>query len=411
MSISFKNYTVVRIRINLLFYYLFHVGFLKQFATKALILYKQKICRKPIFLLGTFNYLIEGNALLLARYASKRKDIQFYIISHKDFLYDLKKQKINGVERNSFLEKFLLKNADAVFTVGNMKSDFSSEPVSSATRIMLWHGIPLKAVGLKNLPIPDPAGYYDYIIATSPFTSKMMSDAFATSNSKMIMTGQPKTDALFNVLERKMILEKITDIAAKKVISYLPTWRHDFSKEYGGDFARNSKPITDAIISLNCNLDFLDLLEKYNAIFIVKLHSWDEVKKINVPLHKRIISIDPDLVLTEDLMVISDIVVSDYSGAVIDWLILQKPLICYTFDYQEYWSNRGSPSFDYKEVFKDLMVYNEIELVSAIRNYFVNPQINKSEIAEISGLLHSYKDNSACVRIINKILEAVKAKK
>jgi len=68
-----------------------------------------------------------------------------------------------------------------------------------------------------------------------------------------------------------------------------------------------------------------------------------------------------------DLMMISDILISDYSSVFFDYSILHRPMICFAYDFDEYSKNRGM----YLDVSKELpchMVVNENELYEEIKN-------------------------------------------
>ena len=97
----------------------------------------------------------------------------------------------------------------------------------------------------------------------------------------------------------------------------------------------------------------LEMLNFHNAIFVVKPHPYDysnDLLSLTENLNQFFVA-NPNDIDSVDLMNIASIVVTDYSGILVDWLILGKPTICYTYDFEEYWKNRGSPLFDYNEVF------------------------------------------------------------
>jgi CDP-glycerol glycerophosphotransferase len=67
-----------------------------------------------------------------------------------------------------------------------------------------------------------------------------------------------------------------------------------------------------------------------------------------------------------DLMVASDILISDYSSIFFDYSILDRPMLCYAYDYQKYIDRRGL-YFDIREELPGGTI-KENELLELIKN-------------------------------------------
>jgi CDP-glycerol glycerophosphotransferase (TagB/SpsB family) len=362
------------------------------------------VLRKPLFLVGSYLQVYEGNALYFALYASRIASIELYAVClSADEAKKLKERGIRTVVRGSFRELWMLKVADAVFTVGYVHTDFSVPP-ARALRVLLWHNIPLKAMGKLNRPVADRFNPFDFIAATSTLTSRWMEEAFGSPQSRVLVTGQPKMDPLFETVDKPLILSRITRMNPAKIIAYLPTWRHDYSRESGGDYAKNAEALKSVLESLAVNSRFIELLERTNSLFVAKTHPWDAVKKVAGLSHPRILSLEPEAIETQELLQIADILVSDYSGSVVDWLLLSKPLVCYTYDYDEYWAKRGSPSFDYREVFGDVMACDENALIEQLRAYLSDPNCRRASLEDLTRKFHDHRDGLASSRIVTEML-------
>ncbi|MCV5736478.1 CDP-glycerol glycerophosphotransferase family protein, partial [Escherichia coli] len=68
----------------------------------------------------------------------------------------------------------------------------------------------------------------------------------------------------------------------------------------------------------------------------------------------------------QDLMVYSDILISDYSGMIPDYLLLDKPIIRFIFDEQQYDNERGV-NFLQKNLPIGSAAYNMPTLIEALR--------------------------------------------
>ena len=52
----------------------------------------------------------------------------------------------------------------------------------------------------------------------------------------------------------------------------------------------------------------------------------------------------------QEILMDTDILISDYSSTYIDYLLLDRPLIFYNFDYEDYLQNDREMYYDYDEV-------------------------------------------------------------
>ena len=63
--------------------------------------------------------------------------------------------------------------------------------------INLWHGMPLKLLGASEERGLPSSTNFNYVISTSTLYQKIMAEAFATTNDRVLVTGQPRCDLLF----------------------------------------------------------------------------------------------------------------------------------------------------------------------------------------------------------------------
>ena len=70
--------------------------------------------------------------------------------------------------------------------------------------------------------------------------------------------------------------------------------------------------------------------------------------------------------VVEELMIASDVLVSDYSGIIFDYCIMHKPIYLWTYDYEEYEKRRGL----YFDIRKELPSSNkEEDVIQMIKNH------------------------------------------
>ena len=68
-----------------------------------------------------------------------------------------------------------------------------------------------------------------------------------------------------------------------------------------------------------------------------------------------------------DLMIVSDVLISDYSSIFFDYSILARPMFCFAYDYNIYQKERGM-YFDIRKDLGDEMIDSEDKLLFAITN-------------------------------------------
>ena len=245
-------------------------------------------------------------------------------------------------------------SADRSF-ISHRLSDIHSGLIGGSKIIQLWHGVPLRRIGYNGDWYSDdligkikkiiyklfPFSYYmacDILISNCSYSSRVYSEAFAYSfrNKKRILQlGQPRYDYLLG--NTKIYDDFFNDELAfldqfngyDKVVAWLPTHRFFQSKNF-------IKILDDSGFSLS-ELD--EWLKAKNVLLIFKLHPIERKYSSAFDCFKNIVVydfIDPSPLLKK-----IDILISDYSSVVIDYLSMKKPVYLVPFDLQEYEAYTG----------------------------------------------------------------------
>jgi len=198
-----------------------------------------------------------------------------------------------------------------------------------------WHGTPLKTLGKDQ-----KYKFMDYkrtqrdffqathIISPNEYTSNILLNSYDLSNiyaGKVAQTGYPRIDKTLNKSEEEK--QKIRDIlgldSSKKVLLYAPTWRGTLKN-----------------ITINTRKLKSDIKKMSNSgcQVLFRGHYLLEEKSKNLQKSCKIV---PNEIDTNDLLSIVDILVTDYSSIFFDFVSLQRPIIYYTHDLEEYKNERG----------------------------------------------------------------------
>ena len=269
-------------------------------------------------------------------------------------------------------------------------------------KVNLWHGMILKKIGYaspkmiarrKNRSLLTRVRWslqgeirfneYDFIPCTSINFIQPMVDTFNTTN--IFVTGQPRDDAFFLQYSRKEILEKydMSIIAGKKIVTYLPTTR-DVRKNDKNYFIFESSQRIRKSLSMN------------DIVVLQKNHHTD----IETMVQNECVYNLSDNINTQELLLISDILITDYSSCYFDYLHTSRPIIFYPYDLQEYLKEDRELYFDYVDnlITPGIKAYNEDELYKAIEKYHNHPEYD-AEYRNISkAYFHNKSDGNSSKR-------------
>lgn len=269
--------------------------------------------------------------------------------------------------------------------------------------IALNHGMVFKASTQKK-------GYVNPIdesILTSPLFSKGMSQFCACDENKCVVLGFSRCDYFFKPLNNKQ--ERIKKEFAKynKVILWMPTFRRSKSKTLDEEYFDSKTGLP--IIKTDSQLNKLNqLLQDNNLLCIFKIHhlqaELDSFKKEYSNI--RVLN-DDDFVKmgiqNYQFVMLTDVLITDYSSIAVDYMLLDKPIIYTMDDYEEYKASRGFWYENPKQYFVGYQVYDETELFESLIELGKDVDKYKEERRKLLPTLHTYTDGNASKRILNHL--------
>ena len=214
--------------------------------------------------------------------------------------------------------------------------------------VQLWHACgAFKTFGLTRMGKPGGAPQssmnhrnYDFVSVSGEAIRGIYAEAFAIPTGKVKALGVPRTDCLFDnhykEKVKKDLLEKYPVLSGKKVVLFAPTFR--------GDGNRDAFYPPEAF-DVN---RFMEAMPE-NVVCIVKHHPF-----VHQTISVRDCFADRVLDLTgkdhiNDLMLLTDLLITDYSSSIFEAAILEVPMLFYAFDQEEYMESRDF-YFDYESM-------------------------------------------------------------
>lgn len=323
----------------------------------------------------------KGNLDYIKKEFEKRGDFEFYFF-YKDKL-SFSNFKLLASSHYIFLNDNFFPLAFMKFNPGN-------------TVVQLWHapGAFKKfggSVDFESRPGLKKAGENtDFLIISSKNIQDYYSEAFQIPKSKIKPLGLPRADYYFedhdiNDLKSKFF-EKYGVSEDKKIILYAPTFRDE--EKYNNVF------------------NFLDL-KKFNESlgdeYILALRLHPKIKdfyKDDISAKGKYIDCS-DYASEQELLLISDILITDYSSIMIEFAMLSKPIVFFTYDFDSYLNKERGFYFDFKSTVPGPVVYDSDQLIDVIKNN----DFDKSKMSEFVKTQFDAIDGQSSKRVVDFLLK------
>ena len=272
--------------------------------------------------------------------------------------------------------------------------------------VNFWHGIPIKRMdGLKY----NTKCRWDLMIASSDI-EKRIYEEISEIRSDIIISGYPRNEYLAKNVSNSELVEKLKKPILKKInfipdeiITYMPTYRsHEKTQLF---------PFQD----FESNI-LIEFLRANNILIILRLHpneksSLTDKKYANLINSGYVISGNmSEIKRTSDLLLISDLVITDYSSVYYDFLTLKRPTIFIPYDKPEYETLYGF-SLDYNKRSSQLTALDFQSFLQLIRKINSKDEKIDDKIKSEYKQFHQYESENCTETIINEIHKRESSKK
>lgn len=206
--------------------------------------------------------------------------------------------------------------------------------------VQVWHAVgAFKTFGFSRVGKPggpDPASKnhrnYDYAIVSSTHVAEFYAEGFGIDRKKVLPLGAPRTDLFFDEKKQAANLTSLSEelpfIQDKKVILFAPTFRGPGQQTAHYPYEW---------------LDFKALygaLEPQGFVFLMKIHPFVK-NELHIPEEYADFFYDVSSYReVNDLLLISDVLITDYSSVVFEYSLLKRKTIFFTPDLVEYTAER-----------------------------------------------------------------------
>lgn len=227
---------------------------------------------------------------------------------------------------------------------------------------------------------------FDKVIVGSDTMASIFIKAFNLKSDRILKTGIPRTDFFFDDKKKQRIIERLTTenplLGEKKVILYAPTYRdHELDK-------------------FQLQLDLKQMNQELGNEFILMLRIHPAIRKsvdVSNLYPGFVFDYSSNQYQINDLLLVTDYLITDYSSIPFEFSLLRKPIIFFTYDFREYKENRGI----IEEDFPGPVVKN----TSAIIQLLKNDQFDLDVVDRYAKKWNEYSNGRSSEKLVHYMFE------
>jgi CDP-glycerol glycerophosphotransferase (TagB/SpsB family) len=281
-------------------------------------------------------------------------------------------------------------------------TEYSKQETDGTFDVLLGHGVTglkKKRIIHKNGDVRTVVGCAkdaDLVVASSEAEGKIKCEEWNIPEEKLAITGLPRYDRLARI-EHKT--------TGNGEILYVPTWRQWELMRFSVEMTSYFKNIKAFILDSGLN----EYLKTKGHTVLLYVHVWmrDFYEDLWKRLSSKGVKVLPPNAELQEFIISSSMLVTDYSSVCWDFLYLEKPVVFFQYDVEEYLKEKGS----YIDLKKDLfgpVAYTPDEAASSVKeivenNFSVKKWDKKRK--EMLEYAFKYRDKQNCERLIREILK------
>lgn len=240
--------------------------------------------------------------------------------------------------------------------------------------VQLWHGTGIfKKFGYDLLNDEDKkvmemfSPKLDLVSVSGENVVDIYSDNFHVDKSKVKPFGVPRNDFYDDEHLSDDYISKLRQsferdypqLFGKKLVLYAPTFRENPKNNAVFDYFDIEKFIEELgdeyVLAVRLHPNYVRYCDEDHPIDLDDLTNRYDI--INFTGYKD----------EQKLLLLADILIADYSSIMVDYTILQKPIILFDYDLEDYINKERGFYFDYREMVPGKIVYDIDELIESIK--------------------------------------------
>lgn len=295
------------------------------------------------------------------------------------FFKTSKHYEIKIVKRFSIRWLYFMNRAK--YWVSNSRLPLWIPKPNKTVYIQTWHGTPLKKLALDMEEVHMPgtttekykknfireSSKWDYLVSPNSYSTEIFKSAFKF-NKNIIETGYPRNDFLVKNNKKSEILKIKDELGLpfnKKIILYAPTWRDN--QYYAKGRYKFEIPMDLEVLKENLSHEYIIILRMHYLV----------AENLQLSKYQGFVYDFSNHEDIRDLYLISDVLITDYSSVFFDYAILNRPIIFYVFDIEEYRDKLRGFYFNFEKEAPGPLVKTTEQLINVIKRIETDKTYNK----------------------------------
>lgn len=297
--------------------------------------------------------------------------------------------------------------AKAGYWVNNQNFPTYIRKPKNTIYLQTWHGTPLKKM-LHDIDkvqgrtddyierVSQAIENWDYLISPSKYATEAFKSAFKYKG-EILEIGYPRNDLFYkeNIKELQSNIKTRLNIPKdKKVILYAPTFRDNQTKGINK-------------FSFEIQMDLKQMKEKLGEEYIILL-------RMHVVISNKL-KLDEDISDfafnvsgysdIQELLLISDILITDYSSVMFDFANTKRPMLFFTYDLETYRDEVRGFYLDFENIAPGPFVRTTQEIIDSILNIDKINEKYKNKYNQFYDQFCYLEDGFASKRVVDKIFK------
>lgn len=271
-------------------------------------------------------------------------------------------------------------------------------------RVQLWHGCGFKT----RVNFVRCEKRYEYTTVISDVYSRIHQEIYGLREDQVLVTGYAKQDWLFEEMEERK-WEWLQIPEDSKCVFWLPTFRTAMESlkvlNEQQEESETGLPVVDTKDKL---ARINELLAKGNLTLLIKLHPFQDKTAVTRESLSHIIFVDNHELFMRDiqtnqLLSRADALISDYSSAAVDYMLLDRPIAFTLDDAKAYASNRGFVFEPIQDWLPGKLLYTFEQFCGFLEEIATGEDTTKHKRRTLTDKMHKYHDGNNCKRILEAL--------
>ncbi len=227
----------------------------------------------------------------------------------------------------------------------------------------------------------------DVVVVSAEKIRDIYAHALSVPKERVVPLGVARADFFFDTDQQSHAISRLyssyPELKGKKVILYAPTYRDGEQRNF--KLQLDTKKVLDALGD--------------DYVIVLKMHPYIQRSlSVNPDERHRVFNLSKENI--NELMVLSDYLITDYSSLCFEYALLRRPIIFFAYDYESYGEELRGFYYDYKSFIPGPLAMCNEDLIAL----FQRDDFDLERVGAFAEEYFQYLDGKASERILSYVL-------